>query len=495
MKRLNELLNASGMDIVDRAGNDDPVVSDIVYDSRRVKPGTVYVAIPGLTVHGDAFIESAVKNGAAAVVSENRIENLSVPLVTVKDARVAPGMLGRALWDIDSAGVKSVGITGTNGKTTTVYLFKNLFDRIVGEKYSWMFGTVENRLGGTKAEATHTTPESVDIFRLMHGADEKPGAVAMEVSSHSLALRRIAGMEFDVAVWTNLTQDHLDLHKSMDKYYAAKKTLFTDYLKPDGCGVINIDDEYGKMLYRELKSNKKLLTYGKSGDADVRIVNQKCDWNGSEVQIVYNGRDYTFTSMLRGAFNIYNMAAMIAGGFALCVSPEIIAGALADTRGVSGRMDKVDIDAQFTVVVDYAHTPDALVNVLQTSAELTSGRLICVFGCGGDRDRTKRPLMAKAVVQNCDMAVVTSDNPRSEKPEVILGDILKGMPLDFPHTVAADRREAIKYALRSARPGDCVVIAGKGHETYQEVCGVRSHFDDREEVVTLYRDMVKENAD
>jgi len=368
-----------------------------------------------------------------------------------------------------------------------------MFDRLVEKRYSWMFGTVENYLGDERIEATHTTPESVDIFRHINESSAKPKAVAMEVSSHSLALKRIAGMEFDLAVWTNLTQDHLDFHKTMDEYYAAKKSLCVDYLKHNGCAVINIDDEYGKRLCGELKA-KRVLTYGKSGDADVRIVSQKCDWNGSTVDIVYNGSEYSFRSMLRGAFNIYNMTAMIAGGFALGVEPGMIADALINTSGVSGRMDKVDIDAPFTAVVDYAHTPDALVNVLKTSAELTSGRLICVFGCGGDRDKTKRPLMAKAVAENCDMAVVTSDNPRSEKPEAIINDIVKGIPLDFPYAAVTDRREAVSRALHSARPGDCVVIAGKGHETYQEIGGIRHHFDDREEVVKLYGEMVKNNV-
>jgi UDP-N-acetylmuramoyl-L-alanyl-D-glutamate--2,6-diaminopimelate ligase len=494
MIRFNELLKASGLKIVDRGGNDNPVVSDIANDSRCVKAGSVYVAIPGIKVHGDSFIESAVKNGAAAVVSENRQTEISVPWAAAEDIRTAPGALGKMLWGINLSEMMSVGITGTNGKTTTAYLFKNLFDSFLGEEFAWMFGTVENCLGKEKAGATHTTPESVDIFRYINESAVKPKALAMEVSSHSLALKRIAGMEFDVAVFTNLTQDHLDFHKSMEEYYAAKKSLFADYLKRGGCAVINIDDEYGKRMAKELKTKKKVLTYGKSGDADVKIIGQRCDWSGSIADILYKGHEYSFTSMLRGAFNVYNMTAMIAGAFALGVKPEVIAGALVNTRGVSGRMEKVDINAQFTAVVDYAHTPDALVNVLKTSAELTAGRLICVFGCGGDRDKTKRPLMAKAVAENCDMAVVTSDNPRSERPETIISEVVRGMPLDFPYTAITDRREAIGRALHSAKPGDCVVIAGKGHETYQEMCGIRHHFDDREEVVKLYRKMVKNNV-
>jgi UDP-N-acetylmuramoyl-L-alanyl-D-glutamate--2,6-diaminopimelate ligase len=492
--KFSELLSVSGINVIDRGGDADPVVNDIVYDSRRVKSGSLYVAVSGMKVHGDMFIGQAVKDGAVAVVSENRQEKISVPWAAVSEVRTAVGALGRALWGIDTRAFVSVGVTGTNGKTTTAYLFRNLFDCMYGKEYSWMFGTVENRLGANLISASHTTPESVDIFRYISESRIKPKGLCMEVSSHSLALKRIAGMEYDVALWTNLTQDHLDFHGTMDDYYAAKKLLFTDYLKPDGCGVINIDDKYGKKLYEELKAEKKLLTYGKNDSADVRIVDSKCDWNGSNVTVDYKGQVFAFASTLRGFFNIYNMAAMIAGAFALNVDTKIIAAALSAVGTVPGRMDRVNIDAPFTVVVDYAHTPDALINILKTSAEITDGRLICVFGCGGDRDKTKRPLMAKAVAENCDETVITSDNPRSEKPEAIIGDILKGMPLDFPHVVIADRREAIRAALRRARGGDCVVIAGKGHETYQEICGTRHHFDDREEAVKIYEEIAKSDA-
>jgi UDP-N-acetylmuramoyl-L-alanyl-D-glutamate--2,6-diaminopimelate ligase len=491
---FSNLLDKSGINVIQKGGTGDPCVSDVVYDSRRVKPGAVYVSISGIKVHGDSFIEQAIKDGAVAVISQNSQDSASVPWAVVTEVRTAAGALGRALWGIDLAELITVGVTGTNGKTTTAYLFKSLFDRLLGEEFSWMFGTVENRLGKNKVDASHTTPESVDIFRLINEAEVKPRSVSMEVSSHSLALKRVAGMEYDVAVWTNLTQDHLDFHKTMEEYYAAKRSLFVDYMKRGGCGVINVDDDYGKRLFGELEADKKLLTYGRNDAADVRIVDWKCDWDGSSVTVGYKGAEHGFTSSLRGFFNVYNMTAMIAGAFALGINAEIIADALASVSTVSGRMDKVDTGAPFTVVVDYAHTPDALVNVLKTSAELTAGRLICVFGCGGDRDRAKRQLMAKAVAENCDMAVITSDNPRNEKPESIIDEIVGGVPLDFPYTVVADRRQAIAHALRQAREGDCVVIAGKGHETYQEIAGTRYRFDDREEAVKLYKEMVENDA-
>ena len=232
--KFNELLSASGIGVVGRGGDGDPVVSDIVYDSRRVKSGSLYVAIPGIKVHGDQFIESAIRGGAVAVVSGNCHEKISVPWAAVSQIRTAAGILGRTLWGIDLSGVKAVGITGTNGKTTTTYLYKNLFDCLFGEEYSWMFGTVENRLGKDVVDATHTTPESVDIFRYINESAIKPKGLSMEISSHSLALKRIAAMRYDVAVWTNLTQDHLDFHNSMEEYYIAKKSLFIDYMKHDG---------------------------------------------------------------------------------------------------------------------------------------------------------------------------------------------------------------------------------------------------------------------
>jgi len=491
---FRELLNIAEINVKVTAsgGHGNPVISDITYDSRNVKPGSLYVAVPGIKVHGDTFIESAIKNGAVAVISENSHDELSAPWASVSDVRAVLGMLGVALWGIDINRLTTVGVTGTNGKTTTASLFKNLFDRVDGKEYSWLFGTIENVLGNEKVGASHTTPEAVDIFRLINNAKTKPKSLVMEVSSHALALRRVAGMKFKVSVWTNLTQDHLDFHKSMDNYYAAKKQLFVDrnYIKLGWCGIINVDDEYGKKLYSELKSaNLMTCGYGKSADADVKIAGWKCDWNGTSVDIEYRGEKFTFTSPLRGFFNVYNMTAMIAGAFILGIDVKVIKETLASMPIVSGRMDIVDINAPFTVVVDYAHTPDALVNVLKTCEELTSGKVICVFGCGGDRDKTKRPLMAKAVAENCDMAVVTSDNPRSEEPEAIIDDILKGMPSDFAYKVMADRREAIKIALGEAQAGDCVVIAGKGHETYQEVKGVKSDFDDRVEAVKVYKEM------
>ncbi|MFP4012866.1 MAG: UDP-N-acetylmuramoyl-L-alanyl-D-glutamate--2,6-diaminopimelate ligase [Chitinispirillaceae bacterium] len=490
---FSQLLQNSGVGLLGRGGDGDPQITDIVYDSRRVKPGALYVAVPGLKSHGDGFIQQALQAGAVAVVSENSHEELSVPWAMVSNVRAALGILGHTLWKVDLSSLATVGITGTNGKTTTAFLYKKLFDAFLGEEWSWMFGTVEFRLGRESSQATHTTPEALDIYRMIGTASRKPKGLVMEVSSHSLILQRVAGMKYDVAVWTNLTQDHLDFHGTMEDYYQAKKNLFSHYLKQGGAGVINIDDHYGRRLYQELADEETIVTYGRSEDAHVRISDYRCDWDGCTVELVIDGRTQRYSSILNGFFNIYNMTAMAAGAVALKINPSVVQNAFSLIETVPGRMDKVQIDSPFTVIIDYAHTPDALINVLKTSRTLTQGKLISVFGCGGDRDRSKRPLMAQAVVNNCDEAVVTSDNPRSEKPETIINDVLKGIPLDFPHTVIVDRFEAIRCALRSAREGDCIVIAGKGHETYQEVNGVRHHFNDKEIVEQLYSEMEKES--
>jgi UDP-N-acetylmuramoyl-L-alanyl-D-glutamate--2,6-diaminopimelate ligase len=383
-----------------------------------------------------------------------------------------------------------VGITGTNGKTTTTHLFQKLLEQRFKKEHVWMFGTIDFHIGNKIIPATHTTPEAIEIFRCIHDEGYTPASILMETSSHSLALDRISGLLYDVAVWTNLTQDHLDFHKTMDNYYEAKKRLFAEYMKPDGVAVINIDDKWGKRLSTEL-DGKKILTYGRDGDADVRIDSWKCSWDGCDVTIVHNGKRFSFHSSLRGFFNVYNMTALIAGAYGLGYSDETIQQAFSLVQTVAGRMDRVMINAPFAVIVDYAHTPDALENILTTARPLTNGRLICVFGCGGDRDRTKRPIMGGVVAEHADEAIVTSDNPRSERPVAIIDEICAGIPLDFPHVTIPDRKAAIEVALRNAKEGDCVVIAGKGHEDYQEINGVKHHFNDKETVEALYLQMGK----
>jgi UDP-N-acetylmuramoyl-L-alanyl-D-glutamate--2,6-diaminopimelate ligase len=482
---LNSLLETVGLRIVSRSGDGNPNIDECAIDSRLVKNGSLFIAIPGTKVKGEAFVAEAVARGAKAIVSEGAPTITGIPWVQVDNARSAPGMLGKALYGIQLESMQMIGITGTNGKTTTAHLFKKLCEQRFNPANVWMFGTIDYQLGNETLPAAHTTPEAHEIFRLMGCAAKRPEAVVMEVSSHALALDRVGGMAYDLALLTNITQDHLDFHETMEAYYHAKKRLFTDYLKANGAAVVNIDDPWGRRLAGELK-DKTVMTYGTSTDAAIRIVNHECSWDGSVVELSVEGTQQEFRCALRGRFNVYNMTALVAGSVALGYDRASVEKALGAVETVPGRMDRVPLTAPFAVIVDYAHTPDALVNILQTARPLTKGKLICVFGCGGDRDRTKRPLMGTAVATWADEAIVTSDNPRSERPIAVIEEIIKGIPLDFPHVIVSDRRSAIEKALAMARQGDCVVIAGKGHETYQEIQGVREPFNDKDIVIESY---------
>ncbi|NLD92447.1 MAG: UDP-N-acetylmuramoyl-L-alanyl-D-glutamate--2,6-diaminopimelate ligase [Fibrobacter sp.] len=487
---FEELLKKANVEVLSRSGSGDPDITGITFDSRKVKLGYVFISIPGTKLDGDAYIADALAKGAAAIISEKKHPELNVPSVQVKNVRHCTGYLGAALWNIDINGIKMIGITGTNGKTTITHQFQKLLEQTSKKEQVWMFGTIDFHIANKIVPATHTTPEAIEIFRCIHEENYSPDSIVMETSSHSLALDRISGLFYDVAVWTNLTQDHLDFHKTMENYYEAKKRLFTEYMKPDGVAVINIDDKWGKRLSAEI-GDRKILTYGRDSASDVRIDSWNCSWDGCEVTIVHKGKRLAFHSSLRGFFNVYNMTALIAGAYGLGFSDATIQQAFSAVETVAGRMDRVMIDAPFAVIVDYAHTPDALQNILTTARPLTKGRLICVFGCGGDRDRTKRPVMGGVVAEHADEAIVTSDNPRSERPIAIIDEICAGIPLDFPHVAIPDRKSAIEVALKNAKEGDCIVIAGKGHEDYQEINGVKHHFNDKEIVETLYLQMGK----
>jgi len=340
---INELINKSGISVVAQGGNGNNSVSDICYDSRKITPGALYVSIPGTKVHGDSFIPDAITKGASGIITENPQSNLSVPWIQVHNARNALGLIGKALWGINTDMMTIVGITGTNGKTTVAHLFEQLLFQKYSRKTVWMFGTINYHISGLNQSSTHTTPESIDIFRSIGQAKDRPEGLVMEVSSHSLALDRVGGMNYDCAVWTNLTQDHLDFHKDMENYYQAKKRLFTEYVKPDGCRVINIDDPWGMRLVNELSA--KCITYGQTDRADIRIKSFNCDWNGCGVEIETGAGVISFSSTLRGFFNVYNMTALVAGGYGLGMTDAQIGDALNAISTVPGRMDKVDIDA------------------------------------------------------------------------------------------------------------------------------------------------------
>jgi UDP-N-acetylmuramoyl-L-alanyl-D-glutamate--2,6-diaminopimelate ligase len=457
----------------------DREITAIAYDSRRVKPGTIFVALRGAKVNGTQFLEQAIASGAEAVVSETEELRTRATNVTVADARIALADLAAALFQHPARALKIAGVTGTNGKTTTTFLLKQICEATMHR--CGLIGTVRYEVGDRILPAARTTPESVEVQELlwqMRSAGCK--AVAMEVSSHALMQERVRGVEFDVAIFTNLTQDHLDYHKSMEAYFDAKARLFTGLAgqaKKKGKAVINIDDRYGAKLVGRVEKEVPIITYGVGARADFRASNVRIDFNGTSYQLDAGGKSYLVRLPQIGQFNVYNSLAAIAGASVLGVDVRSAVLALAGAPAVPGRLEAVPAQRNFRVFVDYAHTDDALLNVIKTCRELNPARLIVVFGCGGSRDKTKRPRMGAVVDQHADFAIVTSDNPRQEEPLAIIEDIKPGM-IRGNYEVIADRKEAIFKAIAMAAPRDIVLIAGKGHETYQEFADYTEPFDD-----------------
>lgn len=464
-------------------GNLDAQICDVTHDSRTCREGSVFVAIRGERFDAHRFIPEVIEQGAVAVISEQAAGEFSAPAwIEVTDARRSLALAAAAVHDHPSRRLKLVGVTGTNGKTTTAHLIDSVIR--AREATSAMMGTISYRIGDETATASHTTPEAADIQRLLARAvDAGCRSAVMEVSSHAIEFHRADGLELAAAVFTNLTRDHLDYHKTMDSYFNAKKKLFDGSL---GCApkvsVINIDDEYGRRIVSEIEGEK--ITYGLSESADVRTDEFNQSARGLTFTATTPAGRIEIVAQLVGRPHVYNTLAALAAGLALGFGLEAIALGIAECPGVAGRFEqvRVDTDPGFLVVVDYAHTDDALRNVLQTAREVASaGRVITVFGCGGDRDKTKRAPMGEIAATLSDVAIVTSDNPRTEDPEAIICDIEVGLKkTGKDHIRMTDRREAIFRAIEEARRGDIVVIAGKGHETYQIIGSETIHFDDRE---------------
>ena len=457
----------------------DRDVVALAYDSRRVKPGTVFVALRGAKVDGSQFVEQAIAAGAEAVVSETEEFRTRATNVTVADARIALADLAAAFYQHPARALKIAGVTGTNGKTTTTFLLKHICEATMHR--CGLIGTVRYEVGDRILPAARTTPESLEVQDLlwqMRAAGCK--AVAMEVSSHALMQARVRGVEFDTAIFTNLTQDHLDYHKTMEAYFEAKAGLFTglaEQPKKKAKAVINLDDRYGAQLAGRIEKEVPVISYGVGARADFRASNVRIDFNGTSYQLDAGGRSYLVRLPQIGQFNVYNSLAAIAGAHALGVDVRSAVLALASATAVPGRLEAVPAQRNFRVFVDYAHTDDALLNVIKTCRELNPARLIVVFGCGGSRDKTKRPRMGAVVDQHADFSIVTSDNPRQEDPLAIIGDIEPGMTRGN-YEVIVDRREAIFKAIAMAGPRDIILIAGKGHETYQEFADHTAPFDD-----------------
>jgi UDP-N-acetylmuramoyl-L-alanyl-D-glutamate--2,6-diaminopimelate ligase len=462
--------------------------NEIVYDSRQVKKGDLFCAVKGLTVDGNDFVKSAIENGAVAVLSENeKPKDLDVKWIKCDNVKQEAAKIAKEFYAVNFDEIFSAAVTGTNGKTSIATIIYEISSQIYGEEHSCLTGTIANKVCKELIEASRTTPEAIDTLKILGTAKNKIKALSMEASSHALVLDRLSGFTFDLAIFSNLTQDHLDFHKTMEEYYQAKKTLFTRHLKVDGITIINIDDKYGKRLFDELSGNRK-YSVGFNDEADYKISQVHCDRTSSFFKIkTVEGKTLKFRTRLIGNFNVINCAQAVCGLLACGFNEDTIIDGLANIKPVEGRIDKVEIDAGFAVFVDYAHTPDALVKVLTTAKKLTKAKLIVVFGAGGGRDKSKRPLMADAVAKNCDFAVLTSDNPRNEDPQSIINDTKTGFPLDFPYKSIPDRREAINFALNYAKSDDTIIIAGKGHEKYQEIGGVRHYFDDKETVRELWQ--------
>jgi UDP-N-acetylmuramoyl-L-alanyl-D-glutamate--2,6-diaminopimelate ligase len=453
-------------------------VAHVTHDSRAVQPGSMFVAIRGLAVDGNQFVEAAMRKGAGVVVSEAAAPP-GVPWVRVPDAREALALFSAAALGDPARSLQLVGVTGTNGKTTTAYLIDAAL-RAQGRRVG-LLGTVQYRIGDRVAEAVRTTPESSDLQALFKEMVEAGCSHAvLEVSSHSLQLKRVHGCGFRVAVFTNLTRDHLDFHGDMNRYFAAKRVLFDSLLLPDGHAILNADDDRSAGIATTARG--RVWTYAIDRPADLRARDVALALDGTRFQVDSPAGSFEIRTPLLGRFNVSNVLAAFGASLALGIPPETAIAGLVSLTGVRGRLERVAAGQDFTVVVDYAHTDDALKNLLETVRELGPRRIITVFGCGGDRDRTKRPLMGAVAQRLSDVVVVTSDNPRSEPPEAILDEIQRGMngTRGAERHVIVDRREAIGRALEMARTGDAVVIAGKGHETYQVLRDRTIPFDDRQ---------------
>ncbi len=452
----------------------DPWVTGLATDSRKVRPGDLFVAIRGGQIEDrHAFVPQAVAAGAVAVVVEEPVE-AEVAAIRVPSTRKALGEFADHFYGSPSRRLRMVGVTGTNGKTTTAMLIQASLEAAVG--VCGLLGTIEYRLGDRRVPSFIGTPEAHDLQRLLKEmTDNGCASAVMEVTSHGLALDRVHGIEFDTAVFTNFSRDHLDFHESLESYLAAKKLLF-DNLNRDAHAVVNADDPTTDRLLRDCRA--RVVSFGRSPAADVRITNANADGCGTRMNLETHRGTLQLELALRGHFHQMNAAAAIAAGLAMDVDAELIAAAIRDVQ-VRGRFESVHEGQDFGVIVDYAHTPDALENVLCAAREFTEGHLICVFGCGGDRDRGKRPEMGRISAEMSDLTVVTSDNPRTEDPESILRDITAGVGR-AEHRVEVDRRKAISLGIGQASAGDLVVIAGKGHEDYQDIGGKKVHFDDRQ---------------
>ncbi len=480
--KLSQLL--AGLSLLeDRIGQDIEITS-LSCDTRTIEPGALFVALPGYHWDGSDFIEEALERGAAAVLC-TRPPREEGPWLITENPRKAFAALSANWFSHPEKEMTILGVTGTNGKTTTTYLLKSMLEQVAKAKVG-LIGTNQNMIGDEILPAARTTPESYDLYSLLrHMAEAGCTHVVMEVSSHGLMLHRVEGITFKAAIFTNLTQDHLDFHGTMERYRDAKGKLFHQC----ETGIFNIDDEMGPWYASH--SPCKAFTYSENkASADLLAENIRLFPDRVEFEALTLGAISRVRLPIPGGFTIYNALGVVACGLVLGLPLMQVAMSLSKATGVKGRVEVVETPAPFTVLIDYAHSPDALENILTTARDFTKNRLLCLFGCGGDRDRSKRPLMGAVAAELADLLILTSDNPRSEDPQAILDDIAAGFPEDFTALIREpDRKRAIALALSEGKPGDVIVLAGKGHETYQEIGGKRNHLDEREEIAAYFESL------
>ena len=480
--RLEELLR--GIPVLESNVDMGTQIRAVAHDSRKVEAGGLFVAISGFASDGNRFIPMALEKGAVAVVTGKRPEE-EVPYVLVEDDRLALALIGCNWFGHPAKDMTLIGVTGTNGKTSVTWILKQVLEQVTGCK-AGLIGTMENRIGDEVIPTDRTTPESFELQGLFHRMRSAGCKYAiMEVSSHAIALHRVGGVRFDVAAFTNLTEDHLDFHKTMEAYCDTKAELFARC----GAAVLNKDDEWYHRIGR--KAQCPLVTTSAKGEATVWAKDARLLADGVSFTAVSDGIEIPVRLPIPGRFTVYNVLTVLGIVKALGIDLHAAAQALARVRGVKGRVEVVPTPGkEYTVLIDYAHTPDGLENVLRSVRDFCKGRLISVFGCGGDRDPIKRPIMGAIGASLSDIAIITSDNPRTEDPQAIIQDIVKGIdPAASNYEIIENRRKAIRYAMDIGEKDDIIILAGKGHETYQEIQGVKHHLDEREEVAACLMEM------
>lgn len=474
--KLSELLQ--GVAVKELHADPALELGDISYDSRKTRPGDLFVAVTGFETDGHRFIPMALEKGAACVLCQTPPEE-KVPYVLVEDSRLALALCSCNYFGHPSRELVPIGITGTNGKTTTTTLLKHVLESIPGNRCG-LIGTNHNMIGDRVLETERTTPESYELQKLLREMVEAGCThLVMEVSSHSLELHRVAGIRYAVGAFTNLTQDHLDFHGTMEQYAAAKALLFAQSDR----AAINLDDAWSAFMVEHCPC--PAVTFSER-DAGAALYAQDISLRADGV--TFRVGELSVSLGIPGRFSVYNALTVLACGKALGLDMNQIAQCLSKAQGVKGRVEVVPTDGDYTILIDYAHTPDALENVLASMKEVTPGRLVAIFGCGGDRDRTKRPIMGRIGAQQADFVIITSDNPRTEDPAAIVAEVAAGLEgTDTPHQIIVDRVEAIRWAIAHHLPGDLIILAGKGHETYQIVGKTKYHMDEREIVADILR--------